>query len=188
MAANHTSLATFGAFMLIAISSTAMAQDRCVPTGNMPILTVSGAISKPNRGAIIETDDKFLGFADKSFAEARTFTADELVKLGMVEIEAVSPYDKKTHKLAGPLLSAVLEQAGAKPDPTLSIMALDRFEVEMPASEIKRLRPILALCKNGKPLALGDVGPIYVSFQSAEMPTDDEFSLMVWGAAYIEVK
>ena len=188
MAGKYGLSATIAAFMLAAVSTGAVAQERCVPTGNMPILTISGEISKPNRGPFDKNNDKLLGYAEKDFRQARTFTADELVALGMVEIEAYSPYGKQKHRLAGPLLSSVLEAAGAKPDAALDILALDRFEPEMSAAELKRLRPILALCKEGKPLGLGNLGPVYVSFETPQPPTDAEETMMVWGAVHILVK
>lgn len=163
------------------------AQEACQSKGNMPILTVAGDIAQPNRGPLVETQDRFFAFAERRFDKARSFTADELTALGLVTIQAVSPYDKQTHTLSGPTVASVLEAAGAKGG-KIAVQAVDRYEVELTREEVAKLNPILALCKDGKPVGLGDVGPTYFTFATPNGPTEEDFNRMIWATVFIGVR
>jgi hypothetical protein len=153
----------------------------------MPLLTVAGEITRPNRGRMVETHDRYFAFSERAFDKAHSFSADDLAALGLVTLQAVSPYDKQTHTLSGPSVARVLEAAGATGS-TIVVQALDRYEVELTRDDLATLNPILALCQDGKPLGLGDVGPLYFVFATPKPPTDDDFSRMIWGAVYIGVR
>jgi len=176
-----------GAALILAGGATASAQEACPAKGNAVVLTVAGAVSKPNRGAIDEATDRFLVFSERRFEKARSFTTDELAALGMATIRTPSAYDKQVHALTGPTLASVLDAAGAGGG-TVKVQAVDRYEAELTREEMAKLNPILALCRNGKPLGLGDLGPVFLAYPTPETPTDDDFAKMIWSAVFIEVR
>src|SRR5712691_3827460 len=80
------------------------------------LLTVSGAISKGNRGPLDPVLDQMMNKHGISFTTAHEFDAPSLRRLPAVTIRPTLEYDAKRHKLAGPLLATVLEAAGAAKD------------------------------------------------------------------------
>ncbi len=65
---------------------------------------------------------------------------------------------------------------------------IDGYRMEFSAAELAALQPILALCRDGRMLGIGDLGPAFVVYAPAHGPTpsDDEFARMIWGVYLIE--
>lgn len=165
------------------------AAAQCVAKGNAVVLTVAGNIAEPNRGPFVEAADRFHAFRGNQWEKARTFTIDELAALPQSTVRAVVPYDKKPYSFDGPALAEVLKAAGAGSG-AVTVQAIDGYEVELAPEILAADKPVLALCQDGKPLALGALGPLYtvVPMAADATPTEDQSNRQVWAIHYISVK
>jgi len=167
------------------LSTAATAQD--APTGPV-LLTLTGKVSAPNRGASGD-DDKFFGYQDESFELGTQFDYDKLRSLPNVTVKADFPKDGPIHSFEGPLLADVLKAAGASGE-TVTIQALDGYAVDVPMQEMIDQGAVVALARDGKPFGIGDYGPTQIVFPRAErtdladMPDDN----WVWSIFHIRVE
>lgn len=164
----------------------AMAQD----AASGPILlTVTGAVSNPNRGSYDPDTDKFFGFNEVEFANAAQFDFDALEALDMVKVKADFPKGRQVHEFEGPLLADVLAAAGAQ-GKMVTIQALDGYAVEIPLQEMVDAGAVVALKRNGTAFGIGGFGPTQIVFPRAEradladMPDDN----WVWSIFHIKVE
>jgi hypothetical protein len=147
----------------------AMALD--APTG-LVVLTVSGRVRSPNRGADADFDMAMLeGLPQHSFS-TRT------------------PWYTQPRRFTGPLLREVLAVAGAKGS-TLRARALNDYWVDVPFDDAQRHDPILARLIDGKPMAVRDKGPLFLIYPfdaRPELRNTVYFSRSAWQLRTIEVR
>lgn len=161
--------------------------------GNEPsettILTVAGEVRNPNRGPYDPDNDKFFGYSDVAFKAAVAFDYDTLARLDMVSLRADFPKNGPEHLFEGPTLAAVLEAAGAT-GKTAVLKALDGYQIEVPVSDLLRSGAVLALKRDGKPLGIGDYGPVQLVFPRSERPELKEMSddHWIWSVFLIELR
>ncbi len=153
------------------------------------VLTVTGNISKPNRGGYDEATDKFFGYTEVDFDKATTFNYTALEQLKMVSVQADFPQGRTVHTYEGPTLADVLAAAGATGD-KVTVQALDGYAVEAPLDEMLAQGAIVALKRDGVPFAIGDFGPTQIVFPRAERDdlkdmADDRW---VWSVFHIKVE
>jgi hypothetical protein len=153
------------------------------------LLTVAGAIDKPNRGGVDPFLDAFFSFHKVDFARARAFSAADLEALGMKMVRARYKDWPRGFTFEGPLLKDVLAAAGAKG--TLArVRALDDYAADIPLAELDKYPVILAIKRDGRYLGLGDRGPAWVIYPRddfEELRETDELK-WVWSAYFIEVE
>jgi hypothetical protein len=165
--------------------SAGQAQDATGPV----LLTVTGLVSKPNRGAFDPDQDKFFGHIDIAFPAATGFDFAMLSALDRVKIRADFPKNGPVHEFEGPTLASVLEAAGAK-GTTLRLVALDGYVVELPIKDLIRQGAVLAVARDGQPLGIGGFGPTHLVFPRADradlkdMPDD----AWIWSVYQINVE
>lgn len=153
------------------------------------LLTVTGAVSNPNRGGYDPDTDKFFGFNEVEFANAAQFDYGALEALDMVKVMADFPKGRQVHEFEGPLLSDVLAAAGAQGQ-TVTIQALDGYAVEIPLEEMVDAGAVVALKRDGAAFGIGGFGPTQIVFPRAEradladMPDDN----WVWSIFHIKVE
>lgn len=173
-----------GAVMIAPVSSQAEGEMK-----GPVLLTVTGAVMTPNRGAYDPDTDKFFGFNEVEFAKAAQFDFEALENLKTVKVRADFPKGGKVYEFEGPLLADVLSAAGAEGE-TITIQALDGYAVEIPAKEAIANGAVVALKRDGKHFGLGDFGPTQVVFPRADrsdladMPDDN----WVWSIFHIKVE
>jgi hypothetical protein len=160
-------------------------------------LTLSGALlGHFNRGASDPALEQLFHKHQVTFERAYEFDAAALQALPAVEIQPTLEYDGKPHRLAGPLLEQVLAAAGVAPDAQaqLTLRALDGYTVQVALADARRWRMLLATRLDGRPLALGGLGPQWAvydadrlaDFRDKALP--QRFSLCPWGLYHLEVK
>ncbi len=130
------------------------------------ILTVSGDIANPSRRAV-GADDKFFTYNEVEFTQAAQFDYAALQGIGMVRIRADFPMGGDVHEFQGPLLADIMATAGASGG-TLTVKALDGYQVELDLAEAIANGAVIALKRDGIPFALGDYGPTQLVFPRAE--------------------
>jgi len=153
------------------------------------ILTVAGAIGNWNRPAYDDRRDTFLKHHEITFDKAMQFDREMLAKLPQGSVEAKPPQLGKAGKFTGPRLAAVLEAAGARQGSRLRAMALDGFTADIEASQLNLKDWIVATAVDGKPLAIGDQGPLWLlhSPKSTSQVGEEEMS-WPWAVFYIVVE
>ena len=191
---NKRHLLTVAALTVIAPAISAKVQPKA--SRGPGLLTVSGAIDKPNRGPLDPALDQMMVKHGVAFERAHVFDAAELQSLPTVKIQPTLEYDAKVHALAGPLLSSVIEAAGvsATSDMTLTLRAVDGYAVTLSLAEARRYRMIVATSIDGHALALGGLGPQWAVLDAdtvapfKDKPLKERFGLCPWGLYFIDVK
>lgn len=182
----------FNALAAFALSATlftpAQAGSACSGNG-MVLLTVTGDMKNPNRGAYDNKTDKIFGFNEIGFAAGAQFDFQCLEKLGMIAVTADFPKGGDIHVFEGPRLQDVLDAAGVEGE-MLTIRALDGYTVRAPRYELIAKGAIVALKRDGKYFGIGGFGPTQIVFPRSERAdladmNDDNW---VWSIYHISVE
>ena len=160
------------------------------------LLTVTGALSRANRGPFDPVLDQMMHKHGVSFRKAYVFDDAALRALPAVTIRPTLEYDNKTHALRGPLLLDVLAQAGAALDEktVLVLRAVDGYNVELPAAQARARRFIAATHVDGQPMPLGGLGPLWAVYDAdrvpemVRLPLAQRFAACPWALYHIEVR
>ncbi|MGB3067829.1 MAG: molybdopterin-dependent oxidoreductase [Ottowia sp.] len=159
------------------------------------LLTVTGSISKANRGPLDKALDQMMAKQQQSFTQAHVFDFAALLKLPVRTIRPTLEYDAKVHALRGPLLADVLRAAGAPDEAAtpLGLRAIDGYTVPITLGEAKRLNLIVATHLDGKPMPLGGLGPLWAVLDAdripelAAKPLAERFAQCPWGLYHVTV-
>lgn len=160
------------------------------PVDGPVLLTVHGAIENTNRGPLDPFHDVLLGFQGAEFEKAAVFDRRALLALDGGRIETTASGWPDRYAFEGPRLDVILAAVGAT-GATVSIVALDGYSVDLSMDDIRRYRPILALVRDGEPLAFGGRGPMWLIFPRddfAELMAEEDDARWVWAVTRIEVK
>jgi len=174
----------------------ALAQGKTTGTGGTPaLLTVTGVIGKTNRGPIDPVVDQMMAKQKIAFYKACTFDFAALAALPAVTIKPTLEYDNKPHSLRGPLLDDVLKAVQVSPNATkLAMRAVDGYSPSISIADARKYRFIVALFLDGKPMALGGLGPLWAVYDAdrfpdmAAKPVDQRFALCPWALYHIDVQ
>ncbi|KAB2969222.1 molybdopterin-dependent oxidoreductase [Zoogloea sp.] len=186
----HTALAS------AALPGAALAAPGKIPAAAGPtLLTISGEVAHPNRGRLDPALDQLMSKHGVHFDKARSFTYADLAALPAVELRPTLEYDAKPHALRGPLLSRLLDIAGAgrSARATVGLRALDGYNVELSLAELRRRALIVATHIDGAPLPLGGLGPLWAVFDPAMLPElaarplPERFAQCPWGLYSVHV-
>jgi len=166
------------------------------PARGPALLTVTGAISKPNRGPFEPVRDQMMHKQKLSFDKAHAFDFAELSALPAIAIKPTLEYDGKVHALRGPLLLDVLKAAGATLADSSKIVlrAVDGFAASITVAQARAYRYIVATQMDGAPMALGGLGPLWAVYEAdkvpemASKPVQDRFGSCPWALYHIEVQ
>jgi len=173
----------------------AVAQAAPNPAGP-GLLTVTGAISKPNRGKLDPVRDQMMFKQKLSFEQAHAFDFAALTALPAFTIRPTLEYDGKPHTLSGPSLLDVVRAAGAAPNDTgkLVLRAVDGYAASITVAQARAQRFIVATHLDGAPMALGGLGPLWAIYDAdkvaemAQKPLAERFGSCPWALYHIEVQ
>ena len=165
------------------------------PSKGPALLTISGAITRANRGALDPAFDQMMKKHKASFTRALTADFAALLALPAQTIAPTLEYDAKVHALRGPLLLDVLAMAGARigPETTIVLRAVDGFAATISAEQARAQGFIVATHLDGQPMALGGLGPLWAVFDAdrvpalAAKPLAERFGACPWALYHIEV-
>jgi hypothetical protein len=180
----------FAATLLVAFShiGAAGAEEAPRPLEGAAVLTITGKVANTNRGPLDPNADRFFVHHNLPIDRAMQFSREKLASLPQHEVHAdVLNLGKSTY--SGPLLRDVLKEAGVTAT-TLRVVALDGYGADFPAAEIDKKGWILALARNGKPLGIGDLGPVWLMREQgvgepSDVATQEHWT---WAAFYIEAQ
>ncbi len=157
---------------------------------------MTGAIGRGNRGPIDEALDQMMAKQKIRFDRAHVFDFAALAALPAVSIRPTLEYDAKVHLLRGPLLTDVLQAAGAAQADrsTLLLRAVDGYVASMSMADARKYRFIVATHFDGRAMTLGSLGPLWAVYEAdrfAEMaakPVNERFALCPWGLYHLDVQ
>ena len=159
------------------------------------LLTVTGAIGRPNRGKFDPVRDQMMFKQKLSFDKAHAFTFAALAALPAVTIKPTLEYDAKAHTLSGPLLLDVVKAAGGAPGDNgkLVLRAVDGYAATVTVAQARAQRYIVATHLDGAAMALGGLGPLWAIYDAdkvpdmAGKPLPERFGACPWALYHIDV-
>ncbi|MDQ3058472.1 MAG: molybdopterin-dependent oxidoreductase [Pseudomonadota bacterium] len=180
----------------VAMPSLVLAQTAPKAARGPTLLTVSGSIGPGNRGALDPALDQMMAKQKISFDKAQAFDFAALTALPAVTIRPTLEYDGKPHTLKGPLLLEVLKVCGVKVTDrtTVFLRAVDGYAAQVSVADAKKYGFIIATHLDGKPMALGGLGPLWAVYEAdrfpdmAAKPLPERFAWCPWATYHIEVK
>ena len=157
--------------------------------GAEAIVTVTGAVSQPNRPPFDAFRDGFFAFHNVTFAKAHAFTRPELKALGMHEVTLHYPNWPAAITFRGPRLRDVLAAAGAS-GTTITTQALDGYAAAQPFAALQGDDVLLAIEADGQPLAIGGRGPTWLVFPPGTIPGQSAATDagLAWAVFHIKIE
>lgn len=153
---------------LLMVFLSACGGGAAAPSGE-PIITISGELGATN------ADDNF-DFDEAMFSENKT------------ELVINDPWLGDGLKYSGMTLASILEVVKA-PDSatTMTIVARDGFELEIPIEDAQNMDILLVHWNDGKALSDDDGGPVKLAFSEKARETylDDEW---IWWVEEVKIK
>lgn len=186
-------LAGLGAATLAPVASAAgPGQSAAGPT----LLTVTGAIGRGNRGPLDPALDQMMAKQQLAFDRAHVFDYAALLALPALTLQATLEYDARRHTLRGPLLTEVVRATGARQEQVKQLMlrAIDGYTVPLSWEQAQRYRFIVATHLDGRPLALGGLGPLWAVYAPDAYPEQmarslpERYAHCPWGLYHIEAQ
>jgi hypothetical protein len=161
-----------------ALAAVALPGRAAVPPGprtrayGPALLTITGAITRTNRGPLDPVADQMMHKQGISFTKALALDFEALQELETLFIEPRLEYDGKPHKLYGPRLLDVIALAGAKPaDSTqLLLRAVDGYAATVSVRQARDWTFIVATHLDGNPMPLGGLGPLWAMYDGDWVP------------------
>lgn len=185
----RAALSLFAAVLFFASCwGAARAEDEGLAADGPAILTVTGTITRANRGPLDPASDLFFIHHNLSLGRAMRFSREALLRLPQQTARAkVLKLEEADY--SGPLLRDVLKEAGAA-GAALRIVGLDGYAADFTLDELAKKDWILALSRDGRPLGVGDLGPLWLmrALAPGEPPDVSESEHWVWAAFYIEIQ
>lgn len=166
----------------------AAAAGLAAPEGAV-VVTVAGNIENSNRGPFDPAQDLFLKYHEVSFDKAAAFDAAMLEALGLHEVTVAVPEWPAPVRIAGPRLRDLVAAVGGQGQ-TVSLLALDGYASEVSWDDLQALDWIVGLKADGRPLALGQRGPLWVVYGAPDgraLTAEDELR-WPWATFYIEIR
>ncbi len=160
------------------------------------LLTISGEIRRSNRGALDPVVDQMMFKQKLEFTRAFALDFAMAAALPARTIAPTLEYDGKPHTLRGPLLADVLALAGAHPVDTARVVlrAVDGYAAAIPMAQVRMWKMIVATHLDGRPMALGGLGPLWAVYDAdrvpemAARPVKERFGACPWALYHIEVQ
>ncbi len=160
-----------------------------------PLVTISGAIQRHNRGPVDPALDQLFHKQLVQFDAAYAFDFAMLNRMPAQTIRPTLEYDAKPHSLRGPNLADMLAQTGAPANPLTQVLlrAIDGYVVATTLGQLREYRFLLATHLDDKPLALGGLGPLWAVYDPAQIPAlagkplKEQFTLCPWGVYHIQL-
>lgn len=164
------------------------------PAAGPTLLTITGAITRSNRGGLDPALDQMMAKQKLAFDRAYALDFAALAALPARTIRPTLEYDGKPHTLRGPLLADVLAQAGAKPRDAAKVLmrAVDGYAAVLEMRQLRAWNFIVATHLDGKPMPLGGLGPLWAVYDAdrvpemAALPVAQRFGACPWALYHLE--
>ena len=152
-------------------ASAAQAEQLAGPAGDV-VLVIKGQMTQTNT------------------PDGAAFDLDMLRKIGAVTFSTSTPWTDGVQTFTGVPLSQLLIHLGATPA-SLTVTAINEYQIEVPASDAVDDGPILAWEQSGKLLTKRAKGPLWLIYPfdiKTEYQTEQVQSRAVWQVVQIDLK
>ncbi len=131
-----------------------------------PVATITPSASPTNPYGGFKVDnpkdtDVVLTVSGKKTVE---YTMGELKAMADQKISILEPFVKKRQDFGGVFLKALFEQSGISPSDKVDTVALNEYEFADTAANLEAADAILAVSRDGQPIAMDAGGPIRLVF------------------------
>lgn len=119
-----------------------------------------------------------------------TFDLAKLQALPQHEIVTSNPWVDKPHKYVGPRLAEVLAAVRANGN-SLTLTALNSFQVRVNWDKVKQYDPILAWQDDGTTMRVRDKGPLWLILpldRYPELKRSEYTDMMIWQLSAIDIQ
>jgi len=161
---------TLAACCMVALTaSAAVADDFAAPSGAV-ILTVSGMFTATNAEGTLMLDQA------------------QLAALPQISFATATPWTEGTPRFQGVLVKDLIAAIGATGG-TITLTALNDYQITMPVADVADDGPLLAYLLDGKPMSLRDKGPVWLVFPydaNADYRTEQTYARSIWQLDRIE--
>jgi hypothetical protein len=173
------------AFIIACCFARTAAAEQPPAVDGAAVVTVTGNIATTNRGPFDPASDVFFAYHNHSFSRAMQFSREALLRLPQHQVRS-KVLKLEEAEYSGPLVRDVLREAGPTGG-TVRVFAIDGYAAEFQIADLEKKDWILALSRNGKPLGLGDIGPVCLMRGPVAGDTPEQ-EHWVWAAFHIEVR
>jgi hypothetical protein len=165
-----------------------LAAEQVETPKDMVVLTVGGDIALTNRGPLDPDQDSLLAGQKVKFERAFAFDRAMLLRLKQGEVKATTREMRQEATFNGPLLKEVLAAVGAA-SAKVTFVAVNGYRGWVTPEDVAGSDWILALAVNGRPLGLGQQGPIWAinTRAAGEKPSETHQGHWVWSVFYMQV-
>lgn len=179
-------LAVTTALLTLLATAPTIAADMKSPNGAV-VLTIAGNIAHTNRDGFDPKRDGFLKYHDRKFERALQFDIAMLDALGNRSFKIAYSGWGETVTFSGPRLTDVLKAAGWRGD-AITTLALDGFGTKITKADLEAHDWVLATRANGKPLGIGQRGPLWLVFDPPgdRDATEKEEAQWPWALFFIQ--
>jgi hypothetical protein len=155
----------------LAMASAVRADHLATPVGDV-VLTVKGHMTQTN------------------MADGAAFDLDMLRKIGTVTFATSTPWTEGVQEFTGVPLNQLLVHIGAAPA-SLTVTAINEYQIDVPASDAVDDGPILAWEQSGKLLSIREKGPLWLIYPfdaKSEYQTEKFHARAVWQVVQIDLQ
>lgn len=122
--------------------------------------------------------------------ETRSFTQQDLAALGEESFDTATIWTEGEQRFTGLRLRRLLDHLGVEAQAQVTLVAVNDYQITMPASEATPGGALLAYLRNGTAMSLRDKGPLWLVYpynSSDVFRTEVVYSRSVWQLAQIIV-
>lgn len=176
------------ALVLALFGFSALAADEAPTPKGMVLLTVGGYVGKSNRGPLDPKHDSLLAKLKADFKQGFEFDREMLLALPQGTAKAKPIEFDKEATFKGPVLHEVLGFIEAAKVKT-TFVAADGYRGYLLPEDIDGSDYILALEADGKPLGVGQQGPLWLmnTRKDGETVGKDNRGSRVWALVYMHI-
>lgn len=154
-----------------------------------PTLMVGDPLPAPSEEVILTVTG---AIDNKNTIDAATFDISTLEKLGLVQYKVSDPWLNAENTYTGVLVSDFLKFVGAaRSASTLTLTALDDYQVDIAIADLQKWPVLLATQVNGEYITIDNNGPTRIIFPYDTYPDIDPVAykdLWIWNIKGIEVR
>jgi hypothetical protein len=149
-------------------------------------MVLVGALGPAGRGATAEApiDSTVILTIDGKLADGKpvTFTQAALEGLGVRTIRTTTPWHQGVQTFEGVPLDRLMQAIGARGG-LVHVVALNKYQTDIPVADFSTYGPILALKRDGHYMAVKDKGPLFVIYpfdDRPELKTEQYYGRAAW--------
>ena len=119
------------------------------------------------------------------------YSIEDLKALDQTGFDTINDFVEVPTRFSGPLLRDIVAPLTLSEDASLTLTALNDYQIEIPLTDATNFDVIVALEKNGGPMRIRENGPLWVIYPLLDHPnlqTAVYNSRMIWQLVDIQIR